>query len=622
MPAAAINTAEAPVPAAVEAQANVEQASNVSFDPVALKAKYLEERDIRIARGGGNTQYKFLDGASSKYLKDPWTGNDTQREPVVEETEVVIVGAGYGAQLIATELQKVGVTDFRMIDKAGDFGGTWYWNRYPGAQCDIESYIYMPLLEETGYMPTEKYAHQDELLEHAQRIGKHFGLYERALFETEVKEMRWNEDESKWLTTTSRGDKITSRFVIPAAGPLHKPKLPGIKGLDSFKGHTFHTSRWDFDYTGGDVSGGLVNLQDKRVAIIGTGATSVQIVPRVGEYAKELYVFQRTPSSIDVRNNQSTDETWFKGLEPGWQKKRMQNFNRLINGAERDVDLVNDSWTSVGRILMENPLDWSDPVAAGTRFQMIDFEKMEAVRHRASTIVKHQPTAESLKAYYNRFCKRPCFHDEYLQTFNRPSVHLIDTRGAGVDALTPTSIVSQGKEYPVDAVIFSTGFETSNDWSHKTGITMLGRDTSITEKWKNGLSTLHGSLVRGFPNAFFVQYFQAALTFNLMHVTGEQAQHFAHIIAAAKAQNIRSVEPTQEAEDGWVNTIVQGAAGMAQFFGDCTPGYYNNEGTVSEAGAKMAGYPQGADAFFQLLADWRAEGRLEGLEKKFYGNAP
>lgn len=498
-----------------------------------------------------------------------------------------------------------------------------YWNRYPGAQCDIESYIYMPLLEETGYMPTEKYAHQDELFAHAQRIGRHFGLYERALFETEVHEMRWNNDSAKWLTTTSRGDKITSRFVIPAAGPLHRPKFPGIKGIETFKGHSFHTSRWDFDYTGGDVLGGLEKLKDKRVAIIGTGATSVQIVPRVGEFAKELYVFQRTPSSIDVRNNQYTDEAWFKSLEPGWQKKRMQNFNRMINGAEREVDLVNDSWTSVGRVLMKDPLDWSDPVAAGTRFQMIDFEKMEEVRQRASSIVKNQDTAESLKAYYNRFCKRPCFHDEYLQTFNRPSVTLIDTKGSGVDEITPTSIVSRGKSYDIDCLIFSTGFEISNSWSHKTGIEMIGRDgLTITEKWKDGITTLHSYGVRGFPNAFFVQFYQAALTFNLMHVTGEQATHYAHIISEAKKRNIRTVEPTQEAEDGWVNTIVEGAMGMAQFFGDCTPGYYNNEGQPSQAGARMASYGQGADAFFQLLADWRAEGSLEGLEKTYFAGQP
>ena len=498
-----------------------------------------------------------------------------------------------------------------------------YWNRYPGAQCDIESYIYMPLLEETGYMPTEKYAHQDELLAHAQRIGRHFDLYARALFETEVKEMRWSEDDGTWLTTTSRGDKITSRFVIPAAGPLHRPKLPGIKGIESFRGHSFHTSRWDFEYTGGDVSGNLEKLKDKRVAIIGTGATSVQIVPRVGEYAKELYVVQRTPSSIDVRNNQATDEAWFKSLEPGWQKKRMQNFNRLINGAEREVDLVNDSWTSVGRVLMKNPLDWSDPVAAGTRFQMIDFEKMEEVRQRAGTLVENQDTAESLKAYYNRFCKRPCFHDEYLQTFNRPSVTLVDTKGQGIDSITETSIVFQGREYEVDCVIFSTGFETARSWSHKSGIEMYGRDgLSLTAKWKNGPATLHGYAARGFPNALFVQYYQAALTFNLMHVTGEQAAHYAHIVAEARRRGIRSLEPTQEAEDAWVQTIVQGAAGMAHFFGDCTPGYYNNEGTASEAAARFASYGAGAEAFFQLLADWRAAGDLAGLEVKHHPSAP
>ena len=200
----------------------------------------------------------------------------------------------------------------RIVEKGGDFGGTWYWNRYPGAQCDTASMVYMPLLEETGHRPTEKYAHAPEILEQCRRIGRQYRLYEKALFQTEVTELRWDDARSRWVVSTSRGDRFTASFVGLGIGPLHVPKLPGIPGIETFKGHAFHTSRWDYDYTGGDPNGApLTGLADMRVAIIGTGATSVQAVPHLARAAKQLLVVQRTPSSVDVRGNAPIDPEWF-----------------------------------------------------------------------------------------------------------------------------------------------------------------------------------------------------------------------------------------------------------------------------------------------------------------------
>ncbi|HEX4905087.1 MAG TPA: NAD(P)/FAD-dependent oxidoreductase, partial [Acidimicrobiales bacterium] len=326
-------------------------ATDLEFDPDALRQKYKEERDKRI-REDGNEQYVEIKGDFAHYLDDPYC-EPVEREPLSDEVDVVIIGGGFGGLLAGARLREAGVQDIRIIEKGGDFGGTWYWNRYPGAMCDVESYIYLPLLEEVGYIPKEKYTHAPEILEHSKNIGEHYDLYRNALFQTEITELRWDEDDDRWIVSTNRGDAIRARFVSMASGPLHRPKLPGIPGIRKFKGHTFHTSRWDYGYTGGDSDGNLTGLRGKRVAIIGTGATAVQCIPHLGEAADHLYVFQRTPSSIDVRNNRPTDPEWAASLEPGWQKRRMENFNNLVSGLFEQEDLVNDGWTDIiGKLLV------------------------------------------------------------------------------------------------------------------------------------------------------------------------------------------------------------------------------------------------------------------------------
>ncbi|KAF2711036.1 FAD/NAD(P)-binding domain-containing protein [Pleomassaria siparia CBS 279.74] len=603
----------------IKTEEKADQQAPLPFDPTALKDKYIAERDKRLQRGQGLEQYIHLDGHLSHYLNDPWVEPGFTRDPVEEEVDVVIIGGGYGAQLVAVRLVEAGVKNFRIVEKAGDFGGTWYWNRYPGAQCDIESYIYMPLLEEIGYMPSEKYARAKELLAHSRMIGEKFGLYPRTLFQTEVKSLRWNDGEGLWLTSTSRGDSIKSRFVIPAAGPLHRPKLPGLKGIEDFKGHSFHSSRWDFDYTGGNPDGGLEKLKDKRIGIIGTGATAVQIVPHLGEWAKQVYVFQRTPSSIDVRGNKPTDPSWAEKLQKGWQQKRMDNFDSVVNGGTEPEDMVADGWTDIIRELMtKQPPAGMTPVEAAAERQLADFRKMEEVRARADSLVEDKDTANSLKPWYNQFCKRPCFHDEYLQTFNVPTVKLVDTKGNGVDRITDKGIVANGEEYEIDCLIYATGFELATKWTHRTGFDIYGRDgISITQKWADGASTLHGWSSRGFPNCFFVSIVQAALTPNFMHVTGEQAKHFAYVISECQKRNIRTVEPTKQAEEDWCNTIVAGTAARAEFFKECTPGYYNNEGKPSKTAAKNATYGGGSPAFLKLLTDWRNANELKGLDVQY-----
>lgn len=590
----------------------------LGFDPQKLREKYQAERDKRL-RADGNAQYVEIAGQFAHYLDDPYVEPGFSRAPLTDEVEVAVIGGGFGGLLVGARLREAGIADIRIIEKGGDFGGTWYWNRYPGAACDVESYIYLPLLEEVGYMPVEKYSRAPEILRHSRAIAEKYDLYANACFQTEVKALRWDEQIGRWIIETNRGDAMKARFVVMANGPLHRPKLPGIPGIESFKGHSFHTSRWDYGYTGGDSSGGLTGLKDKVVGVIGTGATAVQCVPHLGEGAKQLYVFQRTPSSIDVRNNRPTDPAWAKGLQPGWQQHRMDNFNILVSGGFADEDLVNDGWTDIiGNILLlarkkaaaGEPV--SDPVSL---MQLADFKKMEQVRARVDAVVRDPQTAEALKPYYNQFCKRPCFHDEYLQAFNRENVTLVDTQGHGVEQITEKGVVVAGREYALDCLIYATGFEVGTDYTRRSGYEVYGRGgLTLTEKWRDGAATLHGLHSRGFPNCFVISNTQSGFSANFPHMMNEQAKHIGYIVGRCHADGISAVEAAKDAEDAWVATIEQLALMREAFLRECTPGYYNNEGKVQAMSRRNASYGAGPVAFTKVLEDWRAEGGMQGLE--------
>jgi cation diffusion facilitator CzcD-associated flavoprotein CzcO len=588
------------------------------FDPETLRAKYQEERDKRI-RLDGNEQYVEVKGDFSCYIDDPYVDPGFTRAPLTDAVDVLIIGGGFGGLLAGARLREAGVRDIRIIEKGGDFGGTWYWNRYPGAQCDIESYIYLPLLEETGYIPKEKYSFAPEILEHSRRIGEKFDLYRNACFQTQIKAITWNEDECRWIVTTNRDDRMSARFVVMSNGPLNRPKLPGIAGIDSFKGHTFHTSRWDYAYTGGDTNGNLDKLGDKTVAIIGTGATAVQCVPHLGKYAKHLYVFQRTPSSIDERGNRPTDPEWVKMLTPGWQKRRMENFNVLVSGGNQEVDLVSDGWTDIirnlGGLLVARAKTERSPQELGNLMEIADFKKMNQIRARVDTIVKDKRTAEALKPWYRQFCKRPTFNDEYLPAFNRPNVTLVDTMGRGVERITEKGLVFDGVEYEADCIIFATGFEVGTAYTRRAGFEVYGRGgKSLTEHWNGGLKTLHGFCSAGFPNCFHMGITQNGLTANFPHMLEEQAQHITELIQHAKSQEARCIEPTADAEAEWVATIKEKALNNQKFLQACTPGYYNNEGKPAE-GVGLAGelYGGGSVEFHDLIRRWREEGEMKGL---------
>ncbi len=601
----------------------VELLGKLEFDPDHIREKYSFERDKRI-RPEGNDQYVEVTAEFSHYVDDPYVDPGFTRDPVFDEVEVAIIGAGFGGLLTAARLREVGVESIRIVERGGDVGGTWYWNRYPGAMCDIESYVYLPLLEEMGYIPKHKYSYAPEIFEYSKAIARKFNLYDQGLFQTGVTELRWDEADSRWLISTDRGDRFRAKFVAMANGSLNRPKLPGIPGINEFKGYTFHTSRWDYGYTGGDASGNLSGLADKRVGIIGTGATAIQCVPHLGAAAKHLYVFQRTPSSVDVRNNRETDPEWVKSLEPGWQQRRMDNFNILMTGGDQDEDLVNDGWTDIFRSLTRTAAKTASkklgrrltPAERSELMELSDMRKMEQVRNRAEAIVGDRSTAEKLKPWFRQFCKRPCFHDEYLDTFNRPNVTLVDTDGEGVRQLSECGVIVDGKEYEVDCLIFATGFEIGTAYTRRAGYDIIGTGgQTLSQKWANGLRTLHGLQTNGFPNCFFLGFTQTALTNSVPHTLNEQAKHLTYMIDQVRSRGADTVEATIEGEEGWVAEMKAKSGMGRRFFAECTPGYYNGEGKMdSPNGFFSSAYGGGTVRFFQILEDWRNAGILEGAE--------
>ena len=594
-------------------------ADKAPVDKAALLAKYAAERDKRL-RPDGNAQYLELKDRFAALSDDPYMPR-AQRAPKTDHVTFAFVGGGFAGLVTAARLVEAGVRDVRIIEKGGDFGGTWYWNRYPGAQCDTASMVYMPLLEETGHRPSEKYAHAPEILGQCRRIGEQYGLYDNALFHTEVRALTWDEAASRWVIETQRGDRFTASFVGLGTGPLHVPKLPGIAGIETFKGHAFHTSRWDYAYTGGDPSGGFMDkLADKRVGIIGTGATAVQAVPHLARASKALYVFQRTPSSVDVRANAPVDPDWFAGVAtPGWQQRWLENFTANQAGGLAVEDLVQDGWTDLSRRIrakiMQLPPEKMTPQAMMAAYEDSDIEKMEEIRARAEAVVKDPQTARKLKAWYRQLCKRPCFHDAYLDAFNTPGTHLIDTDGQGVERITEDGVVVAGVAYDLDCLIYASGFEVGTEYKRRSGFDLTGRDgLKLSQAWADGMRSQHGIHVHGFPNAFFVQPTQGAnLISNVPHNLTEAGRTIAVTVKHALDHGHTQIEVTREAQNAWVDLLLSGP-GMMLGSLDCTPGYYNNEGqTFGPTGKYSVGYPAGPSAYFKYIDAWRASGTFEGL---------
>ena len=549
----------------------------------AIKDRYAHERDIRLGyRPPGSEIYQEMSGVLADYETDPYAEERIERDPIVDEVEVLFIGGGFSALLTSARLREKGVESIRIVERGSDVGGTWYWNRYPGVACDVVSYDYLPLLDETGYVPSRHYAGGEEIYAYCKSIAERYDLYDLGVFQTTVTSTIWNEDEGLWHIGTNRGDLMKARFVVCANGTLSKPKLAVIDGITDFEGHSFHTSRWDYEYTGDD----LEKLADKRVAIIGTGATAVQAVPGLGQAAKQLYVFQRTPSSIDVRDDWPTDPEWAATLEPGWQ-------------AERRAKAIAGPPLTERQKVRRASMSREEKIR---RQENANIDYMMRIHRRIEEEIDDPATAESLKPWYMFMCKRPCFHNEYLPTFNRPNVRLVDTKGKGVTKITSRGPEFDGEVFDVDAIIFATGFEVQ-----KTGIynKIVGRDgLDLDEKYEDGIRTVLGIHSCGYPNFFVMGGYQAFFAFNLTDVLNCQGEHIAECIDYVRQKDIHSLEPTPEIEEWWVQKVIENR-GKTSRNKDCTPGYYNFEG--AENRRQDGNFNGSMQQYLDFMADVRAE---------------
>ncbi len=531
------------------------------------------------------------------------------------------MGAGIAGLLVAHGLRTRGVEDVRLVDVAGDVGGTWYWNRYPGVMCDVESYIYMPLLEELGYVPRDRYASGQEIHAHLDAVADRFDLRRGALFHTAVQSAEWDDEAARWHVTTDRGDLLRARYHVLAVGILNRLKIPDLPGLEKFRGRTFHTARWDYGYTGGSPDEPMDQLQDQVVAVVGTGATGIQCVDPLGAAARRVYVVQRTPSAIGVRDNRPTNETFTERLRPGWQADRMDNFQSVMAGLPVEENLVDDAWThDYARVV--NPR--KEAGQSGEDFvhsmEDLDFRVMEDHRRRVEEVVEDADTAEFLKPYYRYRCKRPCFHDEYLRAFNRPNVELVHAP-AGIEQVTERGFVADGREYEVDCIVFASGFEPELTPIHqRAGHEVVGRHgTTLAAKWADGAASLFGVTTRGFPNLFIMPApgQQAVVTVNYTHLAVLGAEFVAATILALREAGVRSFDVSEVAEDDWGQRILERHVDGTRFLSSCTPSRINNEGDPASMNPRNGNYGGGFGDFFgyrDLLRSWLAEGRFEGFE--------
>ncbi|MFN3602892.1 MAG: flavin-containing monooxygenase [Dietzia sp.] len=588
---------------------------DLDFDPDLIRERFAVHKQKRI-RPDQLAQFQGLSDVLEVDDRDPFV-EPINREPVTEEIDALVLGGGFGGLTAGAYLAQNEISDFRMVEYGGDFGGTWYWNRYPGVQCDIESHIYMPLLEETGYIPSQRYADGSEIFEHAQRIGRHYDLYDKTYFQTRATEARWHEEQQRWEVTTDRGDVFLARFLMRSNGALTKPQLPKVPGIGEFRGKIFHTSRWDYEYTGGSPAGNLENLRDKRVAVVGTGATGVQVVPYLAQDAEELVVVQRTPSVVQPRNNRKTDPEWAASLEPGWQYERHDNFNGIISGHEVNGNLVDDGWTHLfpeltGQHLVDVPVSELSATDQAAVAEIADMTLLMGAHARVDSIVTDPATADGLKPWFGYMCKRPCFNDEYLQTFNRPNVTLA-AAPTGIDGITATGIVVGGRHYEVDCIVFATGFETGSGPAGIYGYDVIGRDDkSMQEYFSDGHKTMHGFFTHGFPNFVELGMSQTAYYVNFVYMLDRKARHAARLIRHTLEGGFSTFEPELQAETEWVAKVRASNEPRIAYWAACTPGYYNGQGDVSKAVFSEV-YNSSEIDFWDMIENWWRSGTFEGL---------
>ena len=316
---------------------------------------------------------------------------------------------------------------------------------------------------------------------------------------------------------------------------------------------------------------------------------------------------------MGIRGERPTDVEWFRSLQPGWQQERIVNFTQAVTGSQPEVDLVGDGWTEVMWVDTQKMSESDEEAEA---LERTDFETMETIRRRVDQIVKDPDTAERLKPYWGKHCKRVCFHDEYLPAFNQTNVHLVDTEGQGVDTITALGPVVNGVEYPLDLLIYASGFEVTTDLHQRLGFDPKGVDgITLSERWAKGAHTLHGVMASGFPNLLLISLVQGGFGTNFSHLLSEAAKHVAHIIEACDRQGIAAIEPETEAEEEWLSVLHAIGFGHARYFAGCTPSFYNSEQqAIDSRAARNLTYSGSLLDYVAHLERWREDARFPGVK--------
>lgn len=469
--------------------------------------------------------------------------------------DVVIVGAGFAGMYLLHRLRQAGLTA-RVFETGSGVGGTWYWNRYPGARCDVESmqysYSFSQELEQEWHWP-EKFSAQPDILRYANHVADRFDLRRDIQFNTKVTDATFDEAAHRWTVRTDKGDTVSGRHFVMATGCLSSARRPDFKGADSFKGESYHTGHWPHE--GVDFTG-------KVVAVIGTGSSAIQAIPVIAKQAREVWVFQRTPNfSIPSRNGPMTDdyEASWKSVYPTRRQEARQTRNGVLanpnNVGAMEVDdatrrkMFEERWQSGGTTFMAvfNDLIFN---------QASNDQAAEFVRNQIRSIVKDPATAELLAPKDHPIgTKRICVDTEYYQTYNLPHVHLVDVRKAPIEAITPDGLITGGKEYRADALVYATGFDAMT--GALTAVDITGRDgLKLRDEWEAGPRTYLGLMSAGFPNMFMITGPGSPSVLSNMMVSIEQhVDWITDCLIHLGSRQMDCIEPTRAAQDAWVEHV-------------------------------------------------------------------
>jgi cation diffusion facilitator CzcD-associated flavoprotein CzcO len=470
--------------------------------------------------------------------------------------DAIVVGAGFGGLIMVHQLRAIGLK-VQGVERGGDVGGTWYWNRYPGCRCDVESmeYSYQFSKElEQEWNWSERYSPQPEILAYAQYVADRFDLRSAFRFNMEVVGANWNEADGQWAVSLTSGETLTSRFLIMATGCLSSTNTPAFPGLASFTGKSFHTGAWPHE--GVDFTG-------QRVAVIGTGSSAIQSIPLIARQAAALTVFQRTANYSIPAHNSALDPAWAMNVKANYADLRARNWNQpaafgafyprntdsvLTASPEERQSRFEKHWAMGGFMFLSAFSDLMLNVEAN---QMA----AEFVRNKIRATVRDPATAELLCPQGVIACKRLCADTDYFATYNLPHVRLVDVSQHPVERIAPTGIVTQGTLHEVDSIVFATGFDAMTGSLLRVNI--VGRNgLPLREKWQDGPRTYLGLMTEGFPNLFMMTGpGSPSVLANMITGVEHHAGFIAQQIEWLGQQGNTRIEAGAAAEAEWVGTV-------------------------------------------------------------------